>query len=329
MMKRIGAAGLVAALALTLSACLLTPGKFVSAIDLRKDGHFTFSYKGEMSLYGITQLAAIDKGNDTFKPSACFDYDALADTAADAAAYAAAAAAAAAAVEAAATKPGDVAKATDGDAKATGDDTFADPKERPCTKEELADQQVAWEQTRKETAERKKKDLQEMKAALGGLDPTDPKSIEEFAARLRRQAGWKLVAYKGNGLFDVDFAIASKADHDFIFPIIEKFPTTNTFVQVLRRSDGTVRIDAPGFNSTAAGNPMGQAMGMGMLGAMGKGDMPKPPEMDGVFTVTTNGQVLANNTDEGPQADPAGQKLTWNVNVRSTSAPTALVKLAN
>ncbi|WP_310534419.1 hypothetical protein [Novosphingobium sp.] len=313
MMKRIGAAGIVAALALTLSACLLTPGKFVSALDLRKDGHFTFAYKGELSLYGITQLAAMDKGNDTFKPSACYDYDTPADTAADAAA---------AAADAAADKPGDEAKATD-------DDTFGDPKERPCTKEELADQKVAWEQNRKETAEKKKKDLEEMKAALGGLDPTDPKSIEEFAARLRRQAGWKLVAYKGNGLFDVDYAIAGKADHDFIFPIIEKFPTTNTFVQVLRRSDGTVRIDAPGFNANASGNPMGQAMGMGMLGAMGKGDMPKPPEMDGVFTVTTNGQVLANNTDEGPQADPAGQKLSWNVNVRSTSAPTALIKLAN
>lgn len=312
MMKRIGAAGLVAALTLTLSACLLTPGKFVSALDLRKDGQFTFAYKGEMSLYGITQLAAMDKGNDTFKPSACFDYDTPAGAAADAAA---------AAVEAA-TKPGD-------DAKATTDDTFADPKERPCTKDELADQQVAWEQNRKETAEKKKKDLAEMKAVLGGLDPTDPKSIEEFAARLRRQAGWKLVTYKGNGLFDVDFAIASKADHDFIFPIIEKFPTTNTFVQVLRRSDGTVRIDAPGFNASASGNPMGQAMGMGMMGALSKADMPKPPEMDGMFTVTTNGQVLANNTDEGPQADPAGQKLTWNVNVRSTAAPTALIKLAN
>ncbi|MFM6932266.1 MAG: hypothetical protein ACKOUT_08490 [Novosphingobium sp.] len=313
MMKRIGAAGIVAALALTLSACLLTPGKFVSALDLRKDGHFTFSYKGEMSLYGIAQLAAMDKGDETFKPSACYDYDATADAAADAAA---------AAAKSAAGKPGDNAKASD-------DDTFADPKERPCTKEELADQQVAWDEVRKETAEKKKKDLEEMKAALGGLDPTDPKSIEEFAARLRRQAGWKLVAYKGNGLFDVDYAIASKVDHDFVFPIIEKFPTTNTFVQVLRRSDGTVRIDAPGFNAGASGNPMGQAMGMGMLGAMGKGDMPKPPEMDGVFTVTTNGQVLANNTDEGPQADPAGQKLTWNVNVRLTSAPTALVKLAN
>lgn len=299
--KRIGAVALVAALALSLSACLLTPGKFVSALDLRKDGQFTFTYKGEISLYGIAQIAAMDKGADQpFKESPCYDYDA----------------------------PPEAAK-SDKPAAKTEDDTFADPKERPCTKQELADQKADWEATRKETAERKKKDLEEMKAVLGGLDPTDPKSIEEFAARLRRQAGWKLVTYKGNGLFDIDFAIAGRADHDFIFPIIEKFPTTNTFVQVLRRADGTVRIDAPGFNPNSYGNPMGQAMGMGMMGAMSKSDMPKPAEMDGVFTVTTNGQVLANNTDEGPQADPAGQKLTWKVNVRTTAAPTALIKLAN
>lgn len=43
-------ARLAAALAplLLLSACLLTPGKFVSALDVRKDGGFTFSYQGEV-----------------------------------------------------------------------------------------------------------------------------------------------------------------------------------------------------------------------------------------------------------------------------------------
>jgi len=33
---------------LALSACLLTPGKFTSSLDVRKDGHFTFAYKGEV-----------------------------------------------------------------------------------------------------------------------------------------------------------------------------------------------------------------------------------------------------------------------------------------
>ncbi|MEZ5656853.1 MAG: hypothetical protein R3E04_13410 [Sphingobium sp.] len=33
---------------LALSACLLTPGKFTSSLDVRKDGSFTFAYKGEV-----------------------------------------------------------------------------------------------------------------------------------------------------------------------------------------------------------------------------------------------------------------------------------------
>ncbi len=305
-MKRMAVVGAVVALALTLSACLLTPGRFVSALDLRKDGQFSFTYKGEISLYGIAQIAAMDKADDTFKESPCYDYEAAASDWVSKA------------------KPAK--KGTD---PAVADDTFADPKERPCTAEELAEQKSDWELSRKEAAERQKKDIDEMKAMLGGLNPTDPKSIEEFVARLRRQAGWKLVAYKGNGLFDVDYAITGKADHDFIFPIIEKFPTTNTFVQVLRRNDGTVRIDAPGFNAGSTGNPMAQAMGMGAMSALSKKDMPKPAEMDGTFTITTNGQVLANNTEEGPKADPAGQKLVWSATVRTTAAPTALIRLGD
>jgi hypothetical protein len=49
--------------------------------------------------------------------------------------------------------------------------------------------------------------------------------------------------------------------------------------------------------------------------------------MDGQFTLRTDGAILANNTDEGPQADPAGQKLDWAVNLRTPAAPTALIRL--
>lgn len=302
-MKRGGAIAAVVAMALALSACLLVPGKFVSTLDLRKDGQFAYTYTGEISMFGLAQLAAMGKKDSEFKEQTCYDDTVSAEPALQ--------------PKAKGKKAGDDA----------AEATLPEYKERPCTAEEIAQQKKDWEESRKDQAERDKKDLEEMKAALGGMDPTDPKSIEEFAARLRRQAGWKAVTYKGNGMFDVDFAIAGRLDHDFIFPIIEKFPTTNTFVQVLRRSDGTVRVDAPGFFNGASGNPMAQAFGMGMMDKMGGKDMPKAPQIEGTFTLTTNGQVLANNTDEGPRPAPGGQQLTWTVNVRATAAPTALVKL--
>lgn len=297
MLKRIAAATIAGALSLLLAGCLLTPGKFASTLDLRKDGQFAFTYKGEISMLGLAQLAAMGKSNDVFKPLPCF-------------------------AEAPPTKRRK---------KGMADDSFGLP-ERPCTEAELAEQKTNWEADRKAAIEKEKKDAEEMKAVFGGLDPTDPKSIEEFALRLRRQAGWHAVTYKGNGLFEVDFAAGGRLDHDFIFPVIEKFPTANTFVQVLRRADGTVRVDTPGFAAATGSNPLSQMMGMGALGKSAAGDKeqsPPPAAMEGTFTLTTNGQVLANNTDEGPKVDPSGQRLDWTVNIRTTAAPTALVRLGN
>ena len=44
---------------------------------------------------------------------------------------------------------------------------------------------------------------------------------------------------------------------------------------------------------------------------------PPIPEMSGTFRIVTDGQILANNTDEGPQATPEGQVLEWRVNRRT------------
>ena len=205
-----------------------------------------------------------------------------------------------------------------------------DMKERKCSAEEQAQQKQTWDDEQKASAEKKKKDAEGMKAMLGGIDPADPKAAEELASRLRRQVGWKSVIYKGDGLFVVDFALSGRLDHDFAFPTIERFPMANPFVQLSKRTDASIRMDAPGFsNSTGGGNPFAALMSSGMGMTEGKQDAPSVPQLDGVFTLTTDGAVLANNTDEGPQADPAGQKLVWIINPRTAAAPTALIKLAN
>ena len=275
------AAGMLIALGLALTACLLTPGKFTSALDLRKDGRFSFAYTGEIHLLALSKLAEASQKR-TFTPGKCHDDD---------------------------------------------------MNERTCSATELAEQKRSWEEERKAGEEKSKKDAAGMKAMLGGIDPSSPQAAEELAARLRRQVGWKSVISKGDGLFVVDFALTGRLDHDFAFPTIERFPMANPFVQLSRRSDGTVRLDAPGFGaSSGGGNPFAALMSGGMGGGMaadGKSNAAPPPQMDGTFTVTTDGAVLANNTDEGPQGDPAGQKLSWAVNPRNAAAPTALVKLGN
>ena len=210
------------------------------------------------------------------------------------------------------------------------DETF---EERPCTEEELAEQRTAWEQQAESRREQARREAEQMRQFLGGIDPADPAAAEELAARLRRQEGWKRVEYRGDGLFEVEFSLASRLGHDFAFPTLERFPMANSFVTANLRQGGSVRVEAPGFSSQN-GNPYQSMMMAGMASsatiASGEQDPaagPQLPEMAGTFRIVTDGRILANNTDEGPVAGTGGHVLEWKVNRRTQAAPMALIQL--
>lgn len=261
---------------LLLAACMFSPGKFDSTLDIRRDGRFTFTYIGEMHFLALSELAKASEKSATFTPEPCLDDD-----------------------------TGEV---------------------KTCTSAQLAEQRETWERERKAKEESDKREAQSMKAIMGDLDMTDPKTGEELAARLRRQAGWRRVDYRGDGLFDVEFSLSGTLDHDFAFPTIEQFPMGNAFVQLTLRGDGSVRVDAPAFGPTAgAGMLSGLAAS---AGASPNGDLAKMPVPDGRFALITDAQILANNTDEGPHTVPIGQQLDWTVDARTKAAPMALVRLS-
>jgi len=270
--RKTAATAVVLALGLMLSACLLTPGKFVSSLDIRKDGAFRFNYSGEMYMLPLSKLA---EGAGPFREKPCYK---------------------------------------------AGTHT-----QRPCTSQEIDDQKAAWERK----SAKNSKEAQSAKVFLGGIDPSDPEAAAELVKRLRNQEGWERVEYRGDGLFDVDFTLTGKLGHDFSFPTIERFPMASAFVQIAIRQDGTVRIDAPAFGPSSGSGPFG---GMMQAAAMSSGKDatggPNIPEMDGTFTIRTDGEILANNTDEGPQVATMGRALIWKVNARSAAAPTALIRLA-
>jgi hypothetical protein len=277
-LRRLGACLVLAALSLALAACLLTPGKFTSELDVRRNGTFRFAYTGEMHLLALSEFARNQgEAADATFTAQCYSED-------------------------------------------------DEPEERACTDEEIAEQREAWEQAKVAGERRRKEEAEQMKAILGGIDPSDPQAAEELAARMRRQAGWKRVDYRGDGLFEVAYEISGRIDHDFVFPTIERFPTANVFVSILRRADGTVRVEAPAFGPAQNGDPF-----RGMMGAAaseGDGAAPNKPVAQGTFTLTTDAAILANNTDEGPQpAHPAGNRLTWQVGPREPTHPTALLRL--
>jgi hypothetical protein len=280
---RLAAAGLVVAASLLLSSCFLSPGKFDATLDLRKDGHFTFTYTGEIYLLALGQLAEAAKKDsepEVFAPEPCQDDDL---------------------------------------------------SERPCTAAELAEQRETWKGTQEQRRKNAARESEQMKAWLGGIDPADPKAAEELAQRLRRQEGWKRVDYRGNGLFDVEFSLASQLGHDFMFPSLEQFPLTDAFLFAHLRQGRQVRVEAPGFSAqSATGNPLAAMMSGFATDGGSSSDQAndlKLPEMDGTFRIVTDGRILANNTDEGPKAGPGGQVLEWRVTKRSQTPPVALIQL--
>lgn len=200
-------------------------------------------------------------------------------------------------------------------------------EERECTADELAQQRADYDQRIADKKRTDEEEARKMREMFGGIDPTDPASGDELAKRIERQAGFDKVTHKGNGLFDVSFRVSGRLDHDFIFPTFERLPVGNYFVFAGRRDDGAVRIDAPGFVGQPAGNPM-QAMIGGMNQGAGNGDLPPGmPVPDGTFSIVTDGEILANNTDEGPEADARGKKLVWKIDRSSSAPPTALIAI--
>ncbi len=286
--------GAVSAL-LLLAGCMVLPGRFASDLAVRRDGTFTFHYKGEIILAALAQGSKGAKAEpftpEPFEPQPCSD--------------------------------------------PKTDETH------DCSAAEIAQQRAKWNDDQKEhKAAKAQEDAQNrkmMQAFMGGIDPDDPKAAEAFAQRLARQQGYASVVSKGAGKFEVDYTATGRLDHDFTFPTIERLPMVMPFVSVIRRADGSVRVDAPAF-STAAANPVMPGLGA-MAGAMGglksvdtpgaKPGAGGPPIAEGTFTLRTDGQILANNTDEGPQAEAASglSRLDWKVDARTSTAPTALIKL--
>lgn len=297
-LRRIAAAGLTIVLCAALAACFFLPGKFAETLDVRKDGRFSYSYKGEIVVLGLTKLMGMASSAgksimEEFTPEPCYS-------------------------------------------KKTG-------RKRPCTTAELDKQKTDWDAgAEARVAATKQRDSQ-MIEMMGGLDPNDPKSGEELAVRLRKQAGWKTVVYKGDGVYEVDFQVSGQLAYDFSFPTIEKLPAVLPFLAINVRGDRSVRISSPLMDQ--ANGAGANAMRLGALGAIATADRPAKeadgdeapvagkttppfPIMDGTFTLTTDAEVLANNTEDGPQSDGTGKRLVWKLNVRNATPPTALLQLA-
>ncbi len=362
-LRKFAALGLAVIAPMSLSGCLLLPGEFASEMTVMADGAFSFTYKGQIQMVGLANLLnnTLDAdANATEFVASCYGPapDAAAASDADkekearkekAKAKAAedAAVAAAAIAEIGGGESGTAASKTSqeteaapatetaADAAAAGAEAAAasadEFQERDCTTEEVAQQKKDWEEAQASSKKEKEQAKKMFAMMLGGIDPSNPKTIERFTKEVERLAAWNKVEHLGNGLFMIDYATKGRLADDFAFPVIPRYALGNPMVHVSRWDNGRVRIEAPTFHNDTDLSLMSlMGAGGGMIPGMGAGAASakfEPVEVKGTFTIRTNARIMANNTDEGPVDEGSLQVLRWDIGPKTFGPPMALLKL--
>ncbi|MEQ1539326.1 MAG: hypothetical protein ABL928_10405 [Sphingorhabdus sp.] len=203
-------------------------------------------------------------------------------------------------------------------------------EERDCTETEIAEQKKDWDEQQVRRKKEKEQAKKMFAALLGGVDPDDPKTIERFTKEVERLAAWNKVEHMGNGVFKIDYSTKGRLADDFAFPVIPRYALGNPMIHISRWDNGRVRIEAPTFHNDPDMS-MAALMGAGgMMPGMGmKGKGVDPLEVKGTFTIRTDTNILANNSEEGPSDVGGLQVLTWDIGARTFGPPMALLKLVN
>lgn len=272
---------------LFLTSCLWGPGKFTSDLTLRKDGSLVLDYRGEIVLQIPQDTAPATAWKDS--DARCYEGQ---------------------------SGLGPTVVIVEVDKKASVS------KPRSCSRAEIASQRSTFEKNQAEAAERNRKQA-EQAAAIFGLPGLDDASNRAFAAKLMKYAGWRSVTYRGNGVFDVDYHFVGSDRQDFVFPALPDNDLLLPFIAIRRRADGSVLVTAPAL--TGGARPLMERMAA--AGAAGDTKTNMVSHAQGRFTVTTDGEILTNNSEEGPTANPNGRQLHWDVDSTMKKIPETLIRL--
>jgi len=292
MMRIWGKLAVAAAAPLMLTGCLWGPGKFTSNLALNKAGTFVLDYQGEIMFRLPDENSKVEPWSEDF--AVCYLDGRIT------------ASSGALSVEI----PGSGAREVD-------PGLLAD-----CSDADLSRLKAEYEKKATEKRAEQEKEAED-KARMFGLPGTDDESNRRFAATLMKYQGWRSVSYRGKGLFDVDYHLEGRLTQDFAFPMMPGSDMLIPFVMLRRRADGSVLVTAPAL--TGEKGPFGARAKM--LGLPDKGGEASVSRAEGRFTVTTDGEFLTNNSEDGPVSVQGRRQIRWDVGPGSEKVPEMLVRL--
>jgi hypothetical protein len=197
-------------------------------------------------------------------------------------------------------------------AKGMGDAFKSDDKDKKDTSTTALLRDAAW---------------QDEDAAGNATEPSDDDaddSAEDKAKKeakfkaigeaLTKEAGYRSVTYKGDGVFLIDYQISGKLTHNFLWPYNLDAEVIFPFVVIELRGREQVRVKAPAFGDNDSPGK-------------GKTEGTKA-KLDGTFTLITDGELVSQNNEDGAKTAGGRKTVTWKATPLSKDAPMAVVKVA-
>ncbi|MET3711161.1 hypothetical protein ABIC65_001863 [Sphingomonas trueperi] len=170
------------------------------------------------------------------------------------------------------------------------------------------------------------------KGKNGSADPAKVKAAEQakrdeeyrkLAVELAKEAGYRSVEYRGNGIFYVDFALSGVLDHAFVYPYNQDNEIVLPWIAIELRGKDALRVKAQGFARQKS-----EAAGLGGMGAGLSDGAAAADRMEGSFTLTTDAEVISQNNEAGAETVGSEKVITWKVNTRTKDAPMASLRVA-
>ena len=134
-------------------------------------------------------------------------------------------------------------------------------------------------------------------SAKGMGDFGSEESIAELVEQLKKQEGWKKRQLSRQPHHRCRICDHRHDGHGFAFPLVDGGAAIMPFVTMTRRKDGSVKVVGACLFRRRRGRRNGQPGRDGGAQAISKAPQPKP---EGTFTLTTDGRILTNNTEDGP-----------------------------
>lgn len=143
----------------------------------------------------------------------------------------------------------------------------------------------------------------------------------KLAVELAKEAGYRSVEYRGDGIFYVDFALSGTLDHAFIYPFNPDNEIILPWIAIELRGKDGLRVKAPGFarqNGAAAG----------MRSPLAGSGIDASDRMEGSFTLTTDAELLSQNNEAGAETVGSDKVVRWTIDTKTKDAPMASLRVA-